>query len=203
MDVILDREELYREVWSATVSAVARKYDLTDYDIRKACFALDVPTPIQGYWAKVKAGNPPPVPPLPKKRGASTFTCERKPPLPVGAVVARKARSPSANARPDKTKSKPEELVDWVLRNSAELAAEKAENPPPSRQPRPRHRLSPADAAKQPRYVPLEIWGKLLFGEYAPHINTLRRWVHDGHIQPQPKKMGKYWFVKVDAEYVA
>jgi predicted site-specific integrase-resolvase len=35
-----------------------------------------------------------------------------------------------------------------------------------------------------------------------PHENTLRRWVHHGHIQPQPKKVGKSWQVKRDAQYV-
>jgi hypothetical protein len=45
MDVVLDREELYRDVWSKRASAVARKYGLDEGDIRKACFALDVPRP--------------------------------------------------------------------------------------------------------------------------------------------------------------
>jgi hypothetical protein len=36
-----------------------------------------------------------------------------------------------------------------------------------------------------------------------PHENTLLRWVHDGRIQPQPKKIGKSWQVKRDAQYVA
>jgi hypothetical protein len=25
----------------------------------------------------------------------------------------------------------------------------------------------------------------------TPHLNTLLRWVRDGHIQPKPKKVGK------------
>lgn len=63
MDVILDREELYRDVWSKGTGMVARKYDLTEGEIRKACFALDVPRPARGYWAKLKTGDAPPVPP--------------------------------------------------------------------------------------------------------------------------------------------
>jgi hypothetical protein len=57
-------------------------------------------------------------------------------------------------------------------------------------------------AISLPRYVPLAIWAQLMFGEYSPHVNTLRRWVNEGRIHPQPKKMGRYCFVKVDAEYV-
>lgn len=40
--VILDREELYRDVWSKGADVVARKYVLTESDIM-ACFALGVP----------------------------------------------------------------------------------------------------------------------------------------------------------------
>lgn len=32
----------------------------------------------------------------------------------------------------------------------------------------------------------------------VPHTNTLLRWVHDGRIQPQPKKVGKAWQVTRD-----
>lgn len=44
-------------------------------------------------------------------------------------------------------------------------------------------------------------WAKAKFGEHAPHVNTLRRWVREGRIHPQPKKVGKTWFVKPHAEY--
>jgi predicted site-specific integrase-resolvase len=36
----------------------------------------------------------------------------------------------------------------------------------------------------------------------APHVNTLRRWVNDGRIQPQPEKIGRIWRVKREAKYV-
>ena len=44
-------------------------------------------------------------------------------------------------------------------------------------------------------------WAKSKFGERAPHIVTLRRWVREGRIFPQPQKIGKTWFVKPGAEY--
>jgi len=205
MEVTLEREQLYREVWSMTVSAVARKYNLTDYDIRKACFALDVPTPIQGYWAKVRAGNPPLIPSLPRKRGASTFTCKTELCEAKKALTISKAKSTSANTQPSRKKlAKPKEsLVDWVLRGNAELAAKSMKQPTPTKPIKRRslHKLPAEEIGKHPRYVPLAVWAQLMFGEYSPHHNTLLRWVHEGRIQPQPKKMGKYWFVKVDAEY--
>lgn len=54
----------------------------------------------------------------------------------------------------------------------------------------------------QSRYVTLDEWAKLMFSE-VPHPNTLLRWVHNGHIQPQPEKIGRKWQVKRDARYVS
>lgn len=53
----------------------------------------------------------------------------------------------------------------------------------------------------QPRLVPLAEWAKIVFGEHAPHVNTLHRWTHEGRIHPQPRKIGKNWFVPPSAEY--
>lgn len=62
---IYDRRTLYNEVWSAPVTRVAQKYNVSDVAIHKICKALDIPTPPQGYWAKVKAGKEVAVIPLP------------------------------------------------------------------------------------------------------------------------------------------
>lgn len=56
--------------------------------------------------------------------------------------------------------------------------------------------------ATQPRLVPLKEWAKIVFGDYAPHANTLLKWVQDGRIQPMPTKVGKGWFVPPSANYV-
>jgi hypothetical protein len=93
-----------------------------------------------------------------------------------------------------------ESLVDWVLKNRADLQPKgPARTPGP-----PSHsmHLQPEDTIGLPRYIPLTVWGTLLLGEHAPHENTLRRWVHDGRIQPQPVKIGKSWCVRKDAAYI-
>jgi len=56
-------------------------------------------------------------------------------------------------------------------------------------------------AVLQPRLISLKKWAEMVFGEEAPHTNTLLRWVADGRIQPRPQKIGKAWFVKPQAEY--
>ncbi len=60
------RETLYKEVWAAPVTEVAKKYKVSDVAIHKVCKSLDVPTPAPGYWAKLRAGKPVEKPPLPK-----------------------------------------------------------------------------------------------------------------------------------------
>lgn len=189
MDVILDREELYRDVWSKGAGMVARKYDLTEGDIRKACFALDVPRPARGYWSQLKTGDAPPVPPLPPS-GASTYVC---------TTVKRKPTRGKEPALKKPAKQK-ESLVEWVLKNRAEMQSQKA-----IQAPAPPYRsmhLLPEDMIGLPRFIPLQFWVALLLGEHAPHKNTVWRWVREGRIYPQPIKVGKTWNVRKDAAYI-
>lgn len=62
---IYDRETLYKEVWSMPVTKVAKRYHVSDVALHKACKSLDIPTPPQGYWAKLRAGKPVKCLPLP------------------------------------------------------------------------------------------------------------------------------------------
>lgn len=61
-----DRDTLYREIWKAPVTEVAKRYKVSDVAIHKVCKALDIPKSPQGYWAKLRAGKPVTVIPLPK-----------------------------------------------------------------------------------------------------------------------------------------
>jgi len=62
---VYDRETLYKEVWEKPVTEVAKRYKVSDVSIHKVCKALDIPTPPAGYWAKLRAGKPVSVIPLP------------------------------------------------------------------------------------------------------------------------------------------
>lgn len=62
--------------------------------------------------------------------------------------------------------------------------------------------MSGAKQTIQSRYITLQEWAATMFSK-VPHDNTLLRWVHDGHIQPQPEKIGRKWQVKRDARYVS
>lgn len=52
-----------------------------------------------------------------------------------------------------------------------------------------------------PRFITLDEWAISMFGEHKPHFNTLRKWVQEGRIQPQPRKIGRSWWVKPIADY--
>jgi hypothetical protein len=63
--------------------------------------------------------------------------------------------------------------------------------------------LAPAKRAQvAPRYVTLDEWAQATFS-HPPHKNTLFRWVNEGRIQPQPRKIGRRWWVEPTAEYRA
>lgn len=61
-----NRETLYQEVWENPVTEVAKRYKMSDVNLRKICKKLDVPLPPLGYWAKKRAGKKVPKPSLPK-----------------------------------------------------------------------------------------------------------------------------------------
>jgi len=47
--------ELQELVWSLPISAIAKQFNLSGYEIRKVCKKLGIPVPIKGYWQKIKA----------------------------------------------------------------------------------------------------------------------------------------------------
>ncbi|MGI5985359.1 MAG: hypothetical protein ACOX7O_05845 [Oscillospiraceae bacterium] len=63
---VYSRDTLYKEVWDSPVTEVAKRYKVSDVAIHKVCKALDIPTPPLGYWAKLRAGKPVTIIPLPK-----------------------------------------------------------------------------------------------------------------------------------------
>ncbi len=153
---------------------LARSLGATSAKMREACKVLSVPVPPTHYWASLKAGRHLPIPELPTHAGPSSFRL---------SVITR------------------ESLVDWVLksRDATPLTAPLAlAGPVAIRQAQPNVQSVP-----QARYMPLKDWGKSVFGDHAPHSNTLIRWCRDGRIQPQPRKIGRKWWVVPAAEYVS
>jgi hypothetical protein len=51
------RTQLYEEVWTEPVEAVAKRYGISGVALGKVCRKLDVPVPGRGYWARKRAGQ--------------------------------------------------------------------------------------------------------------------------------------------------
>ena len=85
MDIVFKRNALYDEVWSAPLTALAKKYGLSDNGLRKICKAMNIPLPTVGHWAKISAGKRVVCDPLPKTFHRDTFT-SRPPVLRLVAV---------------------------------------------------------------------------------------------------------------------
>lgn len=51
---------------------------------------------------------------------------------------------------------------------------------------------------RMPKLIPVTVWAEMMFGEYAPHRNTLANWVRNGKIAPLPVKVGRQYFCSPD-----
>ena len=71
---VYDRETLYKEVWEAPITEIAKRYGVSDVAIHKVCKALDIPKPSRGYWAKLRAGKSVTIKPLPKNDAVTQKT---------------------------------------------------------------------------------------------------------------------------------
>ncbi len=65
---MITREELYRLVWTVPVRQACQQLGVSNSYVARVCFAMDVPRPPRGYWAKKGAGRAPAPPPLPPAR---------------------------------------------------------------------------------------------------------------------------------------
>lgn len=55
--VVIRRNELYQQVWTGSITRLAKKYGISDVGLKKICKRMDVPTPPRGYWARVQNGQ--------------------------------------------------------------------------------------------------------------------------------------------------
>lgn len=63
-------------------------------------------------------------------------------------------------------------------------------------------RSAQAETAMTERLLTLEAWSRAEYGEAAPAIATLRRWVRENRILPLPEKHGRTYYVLPNARYV-
>ena len=64
----IDRQELYRLVWSEPISKLASSFNVSGSYLARMCRELDVPTPPRGYWAQLKTKKMPKMAALPARK---------------------------------------------------------------------------------------------------------------------------------------
>jgi hypothetical protein len=52
------RHQLYDLVWSKPISTLAKQYQVSGTELRKACKKMDIPLPNMGYWQKIQYNKP-------------------------------------------------------------------------------------------------------------------------------------------------
>ncbi|OWW18379.1 hypothetical protein AYR66_01920 [Noviherbaspirillum denitrificans] len=50
--------------------------------------------------------------------------------------------------------------------------------------------------------VPVQQWASTVYGSSAPGMETLRSWIREGKIVPEPLKVGRKWLVPLTARYM-
>lgn len=83
---VIERNELYRQVWKTPMTKLCQEYGLSDNGLRKICKALSVPTPPAGHWMKLEAGKSVVRPALPPAGAQESYVLEtpENPSLPEG-----------------------------------------------------------------------------------------------------------------------
>ena len=56
----ISRNELYQLVWSQPISALSKRFEISDVALAKACARAHIPVPPRGWWARKTAGKPTP-----------------------------------------------------------------------------------------------------------------------------------------------
>ena len=66
MAKVLNREQLYNEIWEISVIGVAKKYNVPYAELLKYCKEVGIPIPPSGYWTKLSFGKQVTQTPLPE-----------------------------------------------------------------------------------------------------------------------------------------
>ena len=116
------RKELYDLVWSKSLTALAKEYELNYTDLRKACIKNDIPIPENGYWSKIKFGKPVNKPSLPidSEKESDTLVLIKKGVKKNAFLLKRIKEIESIIPQPEKIPerlTKPDDLVVKARKN--------------------------------------------------------------------------------------
>lgn len=76
------RDELYKQVWSEPMTALSKRYQISDVALAKICRKMKIPIPGRGYWARLASGQKISIPALPATSSDTPQRVEINPPQP-------------------------------------------------------------------------------------------------------------------------
>jgi len=99
----ISRPELYNLIWSEPITALAKKFGLSDRGLTKVCRRSDIPAPPRGYWARIAARGVAERPDLPCREDLDSrkirFRVNRNASRPSSSCCLGQQASSTGNAR--------------------------------------------------------------------------------------------------------
>ncbi len=91
------RKELYDLVWSGPLTIIAKKFETSDYVLRKVCKDFNIPLPKSGHWMKIQFGKPVDIEPLDENYAGPNDVSLSETPTPENIIsVSVELSSPEA-----------------------------------------------------------------------------------------------------------
>ena len=176
MDTKVTRGELYKLVWDTPINQLAKQYGLSDVGFVKHCKRLKVPTPPRGYWARVKSGQKPRIPRLPKPNSDT----------PSSHTFSRNNKSQASHMEQKrKIRDDALQIIESIQKNKAQLIV-------PTRLVKPDPLITEVrqimDKYSPDKYGVIQPWGKRLLNIRVAPNNIKRALIIMNYIIKQVEK---------------
>ncbi len=107
---LINREQLYKHIWSNPFTKLAPKYDISATDLRKLCNKFSIPIPKMGHWQKIAFGHILETPPL---TNYNTFTLRIKKP-----IATKKILKKTSNVKVEKPVTVPQKKQKVIVKQT-------------------------------------------------------------------------------------
>lgn len=114
MKITIQRNRLYKELWSTPMKEIQKKYGVTYHRLCGACKKYDIPRPPTGYWSKIQSGKKFKQPPLPEsEEGVVEIWSVQKKEIDLSEKLPKKIKAITVK----KTLRNPHPLVNKTYNN--------------------------------------------------------------------------------------
>ena len=107
---LINREQLYKHIWSNPFTKLAPKYNISATDLRKLCNKFLIPVPKMGHWQKIAFGHILETPPL---TNYNTFTLRIKKP-----IATKKILKKTSNVKVEKPVTVPQKKQKVIVKQT-------------------------------------------------------------------------------------